>query len=65
MWRVWGEKRVLVNKPEGNKPLGIARYRWEYNIKTDIKETVWVGVYWMYLTEHRKKWWVVSAVMNI
>jgi hypothetical protein len=30
-----GACRVLVGKPEGQRPLEIPRYRWEYNIKTD------------------------------
>jgi hypothetical protein len=30
--------KVLVEKPEGNKPLGRPMYRWEDNIKTDLKE---------------------------
>ena len=30
--------RVLVGKPEGKKPLGRLRCRWEDNIKTDLEE---------------------------
>jgi len=30
--------KVLVGKPEGKKPLGRPMYRWEDNIKTDLKE---------------------------
>ena len=30
--------RVLVGKPEGNRPLGIPRHRWEDNIKMDLQE---------------------------
>ena len=30
--------RVLVGKPEGKRPLGRPRHRWEDNIKTDLKE---------------------------
>jgi hypothetical protein len=30
--------QVLVEKPEGKKPLGRPMYRWEDNIKTDLKE---------------------------
>jgi len=37
-----GERRgvhsVLVGKPEGNRPLGGPRRRWEDNIKTDLQE---------------------------
>jgi hypothetical protein len=30
--------RVLVGKPEGKRPLGGPRYRWEDNIKADLQE---------------------------
>ena len=33
-----GVHRVLVGKPEGKRPLGRPRRRWEYNIKTDLQE---------------------------
>jgi hypothetical protein len=31
--------RVLVGKPEGKRPLGRPRHKWEYNIKMDLRET--------------------------
>jgi hypothetical protein len=33
-----------VPNPEGNKPLGTPRYRWEYNIKTNLREIVFGDV---------------------
>jgi len=33
-----GVHRVLVRKPEGKRPLGRSRRRWEYNIKMDLQE---------------------------
>jgi len=33
-----GAYRVLVGKPEGKRPLGRTRYRWENNIKMDLQE---------------------------
>jgi len=30
--------RVLMGKPEGKRPLGRPRHRWEDNIKMDLKE---------------------------
>ena len=33
--------RILVGKPEGKRPLGIPRRRWEDNIKMDLQEVVW------------------------
>jgi hypothetical protein len=47
-----GERRiqVLVGKPEGKKPLGIPRHRWEDNIQMDVQEVgcgVWTGLSWL------------------
>jgi len=36
-----GVHRVLVGKPEGSRPLGRTRHRWEDNIKMDLKEIRW------------------------
>ena len=36
-----GAYRVLVKKPEVNRPLGRPRRRWEDNIKMDLKEVGW------------------------
>jgi len=33
-----GVYRILVEKPEGNRPLGRSRHRWEDNIKMDLQE---------------------------
>jgi hypothetical protein len=42
--------RVLVGKPEGKRPLGRPRRRWEYGIKMDLREIgfggVWSGFTW-------------------
>jgi hypothetical protein len=42
--------RVLVGKPEGKRPLGKPRRRWEDNIRMDIQEVgcgVWTGLGWL------------------
>jgi len=42
--------RVLVGKPEGRRPLGRPRRRWEYNIKMDLQEVgcgAWTGSIWL------------------
>ena len=36
-----GTYRVLVGKPEGKRPLGRPRSRWENNIKIDFQEVRW------------------------
>jgi hypothetical protein len=38
--------RILVGKPEGNRPLGRPRRRWVDNIKMDLREIGWDGVDW-------------------
>jgi hypothetical protein len=55
--------RGLVGKPEGRRPLGRPRRRWEDNIKSDLEE-VGCGD-WMERTEDRDRWRaLVSTVMN-
>jgi hypothetical protein len=56
--------RVLVGKPEGKKPLGRPRRRWEDNIKLDLQE-VEGGGDWMELAQDRDRWRaLVNTVMN-
>jgi len=60
-----GVHRVLVGKPEGKRPLGRPRCRWEDNIKTDIQEVVGGCGDWMELTQDRDGWQaLVTAVVN-
>ena len=42
-----GVYRVLVEKPEGKRPLGIHRRRWEDNIKMDLQEVGCGGMEWI------------------
>jgi hypothetical protein len=65
-----GEERkvykVLVGKPEGKRPLGKPRRRWEDGIRMDLREIGLGGVDWFQLSQDRDRWWaVVSAVMNL
>jgi hypothetical protein len=58
--------RVLVGKPEGKRPLGRPRCRWEDGIKMDLREIGWGGVEWIHLAQDRDRWpAVVNAVMNL
>jgi hypothetical protein len=41
---------ILVGKPEGKRPLGRNRRRWEDNIRMDLREIRWEGVDWMHLS---------------
>ena len=56
--------KVLVGKPEGKRPLGRPRRRWEDNIKIDLE--VGSGCEdWMELAQYRDRWRaLVSTVMN-
>jgi hypothetical protein len=42
-----GVYRVLVGKPEGNRPFGRSRCKWEDNIKKDLQEVGWVDMDWI------------------
>jgi hypothetical protein len=45
--------RILVGRPEGKKPLGRARRRWEDNIKMDLREIGIDGANWIQLAQDR------------
>jgi hypothetical protein len=56
MWHAWECERkvykVLVGKPEGKRPLGKPRRRWEDGIRMDLREIglgggVWIGFDWL------------------
>jgi hypothetical protein len=58
--------KVLVGKPEGKRPLGRPRRRWEVGIRIDLGEIDLWGVDWIRLAQDRDRWRaVVSAVMNL
>ena len=57
--------RVLVGKPEGKRPLGRPRRRWEDNIKMDLQEVRGGCADWMELVQDKDRWRaLVSTVMN-
>ena len=61
-----GVYRVLVGKPEGKRPLGGLRRRWEDNIKMNLKEVGCGGMDWTDLAQDRDRWRAfVKAVMNL
>jgi hypothetical protein len=51
-----GAYRALVGKPEGRRPLGRPRRRWEDNIKMDLREVGWGGKDWINLAQDRDRW---------
>jgi len=61
-----GVYRILVGKPEGKRPLGRPRPRWEENIKINLEDLGYGGVDWIELAQDRDRWRAhVSAVMNL
>ena len=61
-----GVHKVLVGKPEGKRPLGTPRRRWEDNIKTDLQEVGGGCGDWMELAQDRDRWRaLVNTVMNL
>jgi hypothetical protein len=61
-----GIHRVVVGRPEGKRPLGRPRCRWEDNIKLDLKEMKINRENWIWLAQDRV-WWqaFVSMVINL
>ena len=61
-----GVYRVLVGKPEGKRPLGRLRRRWEDNIKMDLKTVGCGDMNWIELAQISDRWRaLVDAVMNL
>ena len=48
-----GIYRVWMGKPDGKRPLGRPRYRWEDNNKMDLLEVGWRGMDWFDLAQDR------------
>jgi hypothetical protein len=58
--------RVLVGKPEGKRPLGRPRHKWEDNIKIDLQEVACGGMDWIKLAQDRDRWRaLVNGVTNL
>jgi hypothetical protein len=56
---------VLVGKPEGKRPLGVSRRRWEDNVKIDLQELGCAGMDWIELAQDKDRWRaLVNAVMT-
>ena len=61
-----GACRVLVGKPEGERPLGRLRHRLEDNIKMDLQEVRRGGMYQIDLAENWDRWQaLVNVVMDL
>jgi hypothetical protein len=68
MWHAWERKlyKVLVGKPEGKRPLGRPRRRWEGWDQNDLWEIGWESVEWIQLAQGSDQWRaLVDSVMNL
>jgi hypothetical protein len=60
-----GQRWILVGKSEGKRQLGKPRRRWVDNIKMDLREIGWDGMYCIDLAQDREQWRApVNTVMN-
>jgi hypothetical protein len=58
--------KVSMRKPEGKRPLGSPRRRWEDGIRMDLREIGRGSVDWIQLAQDRDRWWaLVNTVMNL
>jgi len=56
----------FCGNPEGKRPLGRPRRRWEDNMKLDLQEVGCGGMDWIHLAQDRDRWQVlVNVVMNL
>ena len=66
MWESRGIYRALVGKPEGRRPLGRPKPRWEDNIKMDLQEVGCGGTDWIELAKDSDRWRrLLSAVLSL
>ena len=67
--RMGNEKRawtLLIGKPEGKRPVGRPKMRWENNVNHDLREVDYTGDDWKTLAEDGEGWRAyVHAVMNL
>jgi hypothetical protein len=56
--------RIFMGKPEGKRPLGRPRCRWDYGIKIELRQDG--GMDWIDLAEDRDQWKApVNVLMNL
>jgi hypothetical protein len=61
-----GIYRVLVGKPEGNRPLVRPRHRWKDNINMDIQQVGCGGIEWIKLAQDSDSWRaLVNVIINL
>jgi hypothetical protein len=58
--------KVLVGRPDGKRPLGRPRRRWEDNIKIECREEEIDAANWIRLAQRRFQWQAfVNTIMNL
>jgi hypothetical protein len=58
--------RVLVGKPEGKRPRGRPRRRWEDGVRMDLMEIGWGNVDWIQLAQDKDRWRaLINTAMNL
>jgi hypothetical protein len=61
-----GEERNVMGKPQGKRPLGRPRRRWEDGIRMDLREIGLESVDWIQLAQDKDRWRaLVNTVMNL
>jgi hypothetical protein len=66
MGEVRGAYNILVGRPEGRRPLGRPRRRWEDNIKMYLRGIGFGDVDWIHWAQDRDRWLaLVNTVMNL
>jgi hypothetical protein len=66
MREVRGAYNILVGRPEGRRPLGRPRRRWEENIKMDLRKIGFGDVDWIHWVQDRdRRRALVDTVMNL
>jgi hypothetical protein len=66
MGEVRGAYNILGGRPEGRRPLGRHRRRWEDNIKMGLREIGFGDVDWIHLAQYRDRWRaLVNTVMKL
>jgi hypothetical protein len=66
MGEVRGAYNILVGRPEGRRPLGRPRRRWEDSINMDLREMGFGDMDWIHLAQDRDRWRaLVNTVMNL
>jgi hypothetical protein len=56
----------LAGNPERKRPLGRRKHKWVDNIKMNLREIGWSGIYWIDLAQDRDQWRaLVSTVINL